>query len=236
MADEQVWSVALFGHYKPRFYLQDKITGKTIDALIEEPTYFDSDKYKLHNVSGWQKRCEPGDIVAFRPIEEEGLWTPRERMSFLIVTLENLTHEQIASGIIEPNYDLNSYEEYNPMNFDDFEKSIVDSELEAEKENRKIKKPWKDKSVEEKNKEYDDYIIHEKEKCVYPRDYFNKRRMKITLEDLDASGIDLIKMLDRNQFYSPKSPVFSKTGCFDKLKVDKVKSDAKLNRIERRII
>jgi hypothetical protein len=230
MSDKQTWSVALFGHYKPRFYLQDKITGKTVDTLIEEPIDFDSDKYKLHIVSGWEKRCEPGDIVAFRPVDEEHKWTPKERSSFLIVTIYDVTIEQISGGLVEPYWNINSYSEYNPMSFVEFEQKVIDSE---EKQNGKIKKYWKDKNIEEKNKEYDMYVDDEKQKSIYPTDYIKKKRMKISLGVLSDAGVELEQMLNRNIVYSPtKLDHFRYTDCTDKLNNSKIKLGANLRPID----
>lgn len=72
-----LWSVALFGHYKPK----------------EE---------------GWERRAEPGDIIAVRPYLERGRWTDTERRQFLIVTLDDFDDLQLG-GLIEPQWDTDSY-------------------------------------------------------------------------------------------------------------------------------
>lgn len=73
-----LWSVALFGHYKPK-------------------------------VEGWERRAEPGDIIAFRPISEHGFWTPTERREFLIVTLDDIEIEHLE-GLKECHWDTDSYQ------------------------------------------------------------------------------------------------------------------------------
>lgn len=70
------WSVALFGHEKPK-------------------------------VDGWEKRAKPGDIIACRPIEEAGRWTPIEHKEFLIVEIDGFEPEQLAA-LTEPLWDTNS--------------------------------------------------------------------------------------------------------------------------------
>ena len=57
---------------------------------------------------GWERRAEPGDIIAVRPYSEHGRWTPTERREFLIVTIDDFDLEQL-SGLFEPQWDTNSY-------------------------------------------------------------------------------------------------------------------------------
>jgi hypothetical protein len=95
---------------------------KTISRHVELPTEFDSKKYFVYNVLGWEKRAEPGDVIAFKAyrhqigivgyskLHEYGrdTWTETERKHFLIITLDNLEYAQMP-GICEPYWDTNSY-------------------------------------------------------------------------------------------------------------------------------
>lgn len=103
-----LWSAALFGHYKPRYYLRDKLTGLIRSAHVELPPIFDASKQFLHLCDGWKRRAEPGDIIAVRPYAEHDRWTDTERKQFLIVTLDDFDLTQLA-GIVEPNWDTESY-------------------------------------------------------------------------------------------------------------------------------
>ena len=106
-----LWSAALFGHYKPRWYLQDRKTGLIVSAHIEQPAAVWDDKtLYLYPVNGWEFRAEPGDIIAVRPYEERSRWTDVERKQFLIITLDDFELEQLA-GAVEPQWDTNSYQD-----------------------------------------------------------------------------------------------------------------------------
>ena len=129
MADK--WSVALFGHYKPRYELR-KMDGQCVGRFVEPPTEFDTEKYFIYSVDGWERRAEPGDIIDFKPMKDEDKWTPLERKHFLIVTLEGPEFEQI-NVVIEPLWDLKSYgvplkeSEYDgPL---DYEEYLIDFTL-----------------------------------------------------------------------------------------------------------
>lgn len=93
------WSVALFGHDKPRFYLQDKVTGKTEERHVIDPDIvgYDTDKYKKHVVTGWEKRAVPGDIIAFKPYKAGKLWSDLEEAHFLIVDIDGPTESQMVA-------------------------------------------------------------------------------------------------------------------------------------------
>ena len=103
-----LWSAALFGHYKPRYYLRDKLTGLIRSAHVERPEAFDNGKQFLHPCEGWERRAEPGDIIAVRPYEQRDRWTDTERKQFLIVTLDDLDPAQL-DGLVEPQWDTDSY-------------------------------------------------------------------------------------------------------------------------------
>lgn len=59
---------------------------------------------------GWERRAEPGDIIAIRPYSEHSRWTPLERKHFLIVTLDDIERQQLE-GTTEPQWDIESYPE-----------------------------------------------------------------------------------------------------------------------------
>lgn len=104
------WSVALFGHYKPRFYLRERKSGLLVTDFVEKPieAYWDEEKYYVYDVQGWERRAEPGDIIAVRPFKEHDRWTDTERKQFLIVTMSDFELEQLA-GVVEPYWDTDSY-------------------------------------------------------------------------------------------------------------------------------
>lgn len=168
------WSVALFGHEKPK-------------------------------VDGQERRAKPGDIIAARPIEEAGRWTPTEHKEFLIVEIDEFEPEQIAA-LTEPHWDTNTY--FIPS----------DADLDAY------------------------YAEHEKRGTVpdpielYPSQYHAKRRFHIPLADLEAAGVDVDKMLNKEKEYKVKIKTFSKTEIRDKLNRDYVKPDAGMNPIKPLIV
>lgn len=228
------FSVALFGHYKPRFYLQNKKSGITVQTFVEEPIDFDASKYKLHHCSGWEKRCEPGDIVAFRPIEDADKWTPKERSAFLIVTIDGVTQQQLEGGLTEANWDINSYKEFNPMNPSTFDSFMQENEKVQLLRRRTHKNLWSTFTSKQKDNAYAKYVDNEKRECEYPTDYIKKRRMQISLDMLELANVDLEQMLNPNLFYNPRIDYFTKTDCFDKLNSQNIKYDAQLNIIPKK--
>ena len=84
---------------------------KTISRHVEEPTNFDNGRYFIYNVVGWEKRACPGDIIALKPFGQD--WTPKEKMEFLPITLDNIEPEQLP-GICEPVWDTNDYKYVDP--------------------------------------------------------------------------------------------------------------------------
>lgn len=104
------WSAALFGHYKPRYYLRERKSGLLMMDFVDLPseTFWDEEKYYVYPVQGWERRAEPGDIVAVRPIAEANRWTDTERKLFLIVELDDFEPEQLA-GVTEPHWDTTAY-------------------------------------------------------------------------------------------------------------------------------
>lgn len=219
-----VWSVALFGHFKPNFYLQDLKTGKTVSTHLFSPD-FDPERFKLHEVIGNERRCVPGDLVAAKPIEQEHLWTPIERSHFLIVRIE-VDDEKKFAGLLESQWDLNSYQEYAPMEFEEFDLTM-----------KSKGGKWSKKLKPEKTEKYNEYIAVSQENCAFPRDHLRKRRMSLPLQTLEDSGIDLDRMLDPNILYVPKPSVsgFKTIDCFDKMKNRNIVKDDGLRRIDRRV-
>lgn len=117
-----LWSAALFGHYKPRWYLMDRKTGLLVSAHVERPAVVWNDKaLYLYPVVDWKFRAEPGDIIAVRPYEERDRWTDTERKQFLIVTLDDFELGQLA-GAVEPQWDTDSYPDVPP----DIVKGMID--------------------------------------------------------------------------------------------------------------
>ena len=128
------WSVALFGYHKHRYELrenkqtltrmptgtnyqgrmlyEDVWTNKVVGRFVDPPTGYDEDIYFVYEVTGWERRARPGDIIAVKPIEEAQRWTPTERKEFLIVTLDSIEREQIP-GLLEPVWDTDSYPDMN---------------------------------------------------------------------------------------------------------------------------
>lgn len=104
-----LWSAALFGHYKPRYYLRDRRSGLILSAHVAEPAaVWNPAEVFLHPVDGWEYRAEPGDIIAVRPHEERDRWTDLERKQFLIVTLDDFEEANLG-GLVEPRWDTDSY-------------------------------------------------------------------------------------------------------------------------------
>ena len=68
------WSVALFGHVKPNYYIQDAKTGDTVYRSITDPGDVGPD-LKVHIVTGNDRRAKPGDIIAFKPWKDGQLWS-----------------------------------------------------------------------------------------------------------------------------------------------------------------
>ena len=117
-----LWSAALFGHYKPKFYLRDRKAGFVVSAHIDRPSTWDDGTLFLHPVEGWECRAEPGDIISVRPYDERGRWTDTERRQFLIVTLDDFDQEHL-DGLIEFYWDINTY----PVISESKKKKILDS-------------------------------------------------------------------------------------------------------------
>jgi len=178
------WTVALFGHNKPRDI-------------------------------GWEKRAVPGDVIAYKPIDQKDRWTPTERAEFLIVTIDGPSQAQMEA-LCEPFWDTNSYRPYEPLSYDDFVLSFVDPDV--------IDKP----------SAYAKYLEMMLENSRLPTTYLKKRRFNIPLETLKSAGVDEVKMLDRELLYSPKLPTLPYTESFDKMKSRNVLASDGLRLIEAR--
>lgn len=83
------WSVALFGHNKHRYELREigatltqmsmgenylgimqykkEMINRRISCHTEKPIDFASDKLYVYNVTGWERRAIPGDIIGIKP-------------------------------------------------------------------------------------------------------------------------------------------------------------------------
>lgn len=83
------WSTALFGHEKPRYYVQDSETGLNIHQFVEHPGEMPKGM-KLHVCTGVAKRAETGDVVAFKP---DKCWH-----------CDAVQHSEIVSMIKNPGY------------------------------------------------------------------------------------------------------------------------------------
>lgn len=252
------WSVALFGHHKPRFELREKKLSKIKQVVahgyhgepyyylassfteigkgyagtgyhsmtpdiklaaeteinqvasrhVEIPIGFNNEKLFIYNVLGWEKRAIPGDIVSSRPYKAN--YPPSA--GSLIISVDGLERGQ-AEALCEPYWDLESYEEYNPMIFIDW---YGDMFLKAE--NASNKKEALQLLETNKLNWYDEYIKEMQERSAYPKTYLKKRRFNIPLEDLSNFGVDVLKMLDVNLVYQPQIFVLRKTHCYDKIR------------------
>ena len=232
-----IWTVALSVKRQPKFYLIVQIQNKTISTFVDEsevPTDLYKRRYHVHKVTGWERRAEPGDIIDFKPIEQEHIWTPYERTAFLIVTVYGATLEQMQQGMVEPLWDLDSYMEYNPLSFDEMDAEIRAKEEEWLQSGRKTKKKWDDFSLDEKQKNYESYLEVQVSACSYPSKHLKKRRMNIRLEKLEEYGVNTSLMLDTKELYDPKPRPFHFTECFDKMKNRKLDTSDNLKRIAKR--
>lgn len=245
------WSVALFGHHKHRYELREKeailkrmpmgnnyrgvmqhrdeLVHKVVGRFVEMPTGFNEDKLFVYHVTGWEKRAVPGDVVAIRPWSERGRWTPHERHRFLIVTIDGPRQNQLA-GLIEPVFDLNSYTEYLPESFVDFDAKLLLHTHKAKNKARALQGYEK----MDRTAYYNDYLKGAKEASAFPRQHLNKRRFRIELPHLESIGVDIGQMLDTGQLYSPELSDIQLVDCVDKLKQRHVRTSDNLRTIQPR--
>lgn len=236
------WAVALFGHYKPRYELREnKLTTvllsrgtnyqdieqfeeaeihKVVSRHVDLPTGFDEAELFVYNVTGWEKRAIPGDIIAFKPYGED--WTDLEKTHFLIVTIDGLDRSQMTA-FCEAYYDLDSYEPYNPMTLEEWY---------AFMQNKYASIPKTLGLLEiNKDKWYGEYIEGQKERSAYPRQHLKKRRFHVQMDDLESMGVETDRMLSKEEFYSPALSETTKLGCFDKMDMRYVNEEDGLNLI-----
>lgn len=218
------YSIALFGHWKHRYEIrekqakrivipkginflgieefEEKEVNKVVARLSSPPDYdLNPDKYFLYEVTGLEKRCVPGDIVAFKPYEQRDKWTPTERTEFLIVTIE--TDRKMMEGLFEPQWDVDTYFPYNPLSFEDWIKNTEELLKQARNKALAFRK-WNETDRE---KEYQDYLDNCEHASMYPRGTIKKRRMTVPLESLKEKDVDVGRMLDTNTLYDPQPDI-----------------------------
>lgn len=131
------------------------------------------------------KRARPGDIIAYKPIEQHKAWTPLERQLFLIIKLSDVTRTQMEA-LCEPEWDLDSYRSYNCLQY------IAWSDL-----------YYPAMSRDEKEAKYLRYTEHCQRVAETPQKYWRKRRFSVALEILTIKGVDIELMHNKNIRYSP---------------------------------
>lgn len=244
------WSAALFGHHKHRYELREKeatlkrmpmgknyqgimqyrdeLVNEVVGRFLEMPTGFNEDKLFVYAVTGWEKRAVPGDVAAIEPLGHK--WTPHERRRFLIVTVDGLGLDQI-SGLIEPVFDMDSYPEYNPLTFTEFDGHLVLGASNAKNNELALRKYGQ----MDRQAAYAKFIDRHKEACAFPQGALKKRRFHMELLYLVNVGVDISKMLDTEQLYSPELPDIHMASCFDKLKQRHILASDNLRVIQPRV-
>jgi hypothetical protein len=251
------WSTALFGHEKPRYYVQNENTGFNIHQFVEHPGDMPFGM-KLHVCTGVEKRAEPGDVIAFKP---DRCWHCDEKQ-----------HADIVSMIRNPKYLMSNKAEIkaaylagsDPNNWRPaarFERIWAERHLKIGLDNPAL--------LPEEIREYfsflpgasmwhlrgaDTWGEHERRLFLlvdlddletdqlvgatepqfdvekHP-EYIKKRRFKIQLDDLETVGVDIDRMLDPNIKYVPGVGL-SRLHCFDKLHSRKINKSDKLRPIQ----
>lgn len=201
------WTVALFGHWKPNYYLRDKITGLDVSRSVDEPVGWNTEKLNLVVVDN-SKKAQPGDIVSFKAYGRD--WVGNAKKEFLIITIDGPEQSQMTA-LCETYFDLDSYEIYDPLSFDDWY-SMMYLKAEATAD------PQKAIALLEANKIdwYARYIEGAKERCRLPKLRTRSRRFHIPLSDLISLGVDGTKMLNRDLIYEPVLADIVKTQVYDK--------------------
>jgi hypothetical protein len=181
--------------------------------------YYPEDDFSFYETVGWEKRAEPGDVVSVREFGKDSPELAKKEM--LIVTVEgpNLTKAMLEGGMCESEWDLDTYSEYNPM---DYNKFILDwkKRASASRNPRRAMQIF-NRELPRHRKHYDRYIEMEKERCSFPKEHKKKRRFHMPLNDLASAGIDVGRMLNRNEKYNPR-PQFQHIQFADKLKQRKI--------------
>jgi hypothetical protein len=173
---------------------------------------------------GWEKRPEPGDIVAFKSSGQD--WTDTEKKEFLMVTIDGPEQSQM-NALCETYFDLNSYELYDPLSFDDwYSMMYLKAETSAD--------PQKAIALLDQNKTewYAEYIKGAKERCRWPKLRYRSRRFHVPLNDLKILGVDEAKMLNRDLIYEPVLADIIKTQCYDKKNARYVLLTDELNELQ----
>jgi hypothetical protein len=234
------WSVALFGHYKPQYYVRAYKNGKGIDDLgyhVQEPTEDEMAQYrKFIKWDGrydlekgvWvdkvdnTKRALPGHIIAVKPYGEG--WSENEQQRFLIVTMNDLELSR-AEALCEQEQDLNSYETYAPLDADTWwyqqytriraKYANVEKGLRLLQENR--------------SKWYDEYLAATQEACGFPSAHWRKRRFRVEIDVLKDYGVNIEAMLNTQIKYVPKIAPIEIVDVYDKLRERNVRKGDGLN-------
>ena len=184
---------------------------------------FPKPDYYLYEVTGRIKRAIPGDVIAWKPFEDAHRWTDTERKEFLIMTIDGPDN---IEAMMEPEWDLGSYQKYEPMEF----KAWL--ELMADKNKTKAD-PVKADSllIINKDKWYAEYLQGCYETACMPTTHWRKRRFNISLDRLETLGVQTDIMLNKAIEYQPKIATVDQTYFYDKLKQRDVLTTDGLNRI-----
>jgi hypothetical protein len=238
------WSVALFGHDKPNYTMIETCLDTAVASFVDAPPYHDmlpstgfsgwldgtvefpDHVYHLHSRTGNEKRTVPGSIVGFKPFEN-AYWSPAERRRFLIVGIEGLSRRQMEA-LCEPEYDLNSYREYNIMNIDQwFNRSWF----------KTLTKPNMEKAqlilTEQKDELYQEYCELYQLRCGFPTVHWRKRRFRIFESELWNMGVDLSLMKNTSKEYVPNI-IVPVNKCYDKLRERYLSPYDNLNQIRQK--
>lgn len=118
------WSAALFGHDKPKYYVQDSESGLNLYTYVEHPGEM-PEGMRLHQCVGLEKRAVPGDVIALRP---DKCWT-----------CDTNQHTEIVGMIRNPAY-LAQHKEYMREKF--LERCV---DKKSNRPAERFERIWKDK-------------------------------------------------------------------------------------------
>lgn len=234
------WTVALFGHHKPRYELRE----------IEYSDHYPIVSYGYHGNPHYYLKSsftEPGKGYAGTGYTELTK-DPKQAGSVKI-------QKTISRHIEEPNhFDNGRYFIYNVAGW---EKRAMPGDIIA------LKPFGQDWTLKEKMEflpitldniepeqlpgvcepvwDTDDYEIIDpktiKEQVeLYPRSHLKKRRFNIPMDDLKSFGIDENKMLDKEIYYAPAIKEINKLECFDKFNARYISLEDNLETIKPIII
>ena len=232
------YSFALFGHYKPNWSMIEIEYDTLVATFVDEPKWdagqkawidgkivFPEHVYRLHQWIGNERRAVPGDVIACK--EAPAFWTATERKEFLIIEIDNLTFIQ-ANALCEMEWDLNSYNLYDPLSEENWYARQVEKTLLTNDPPSSLKK------LDEKRIEwFENYMFGEKFKNRFPKTHWKKRRFNIPLTTLESKGVDIEQMLDRKVLYNPTIES-NKLEYYDKLKQRNILETDKLKTIKPR--